>query len=139
MDPTSELRLAQVHPDLAAVIRAAKQAPQPFEVIQGVRALAAEQQAVLTGHSTTMHSRHLPDPRYATPTFPAGLACAVDVVALVGGKVDWAEGHEAFTYGQIWAQIHFAATALKIPVEWGGDWKLFKDWGHIQLPWAQYP
>ena len=23
--------------------------------------------------------------------------------------------------------------------EWGGDWKTFKDWGHVQLPWSTHP
>ena len=131
MDARSEGNLAHVHPDLCKVIRAAVQAPQPFVVVYGIRTLAAEALAVATGHSTTMHSRHLPDAH--------GYACAVDVAALTGGKVDFAPGHEAIVFGHIWRQIHAVADALGIPVEWGGDWKTFKDWGHVQLPWAAYP
>jgi len=26
-----------------------------------------------------------------------------------------------------------------VSVEWGGDWKSFKDGPHYQLPWAKYP
>lgn len=139
MDPRSEGLLAVVHPDLGRVIRVAAQSPQPFGVIYGIRTLAAEAQAVASGHSTTMHSRHLPQKRYATAQHPEGLACAVDVAHLVGGKIDFAPGHEAYVFGAIAVQIHAAAAGLNIPVEWGGDWKTFKDWGHFQLPWGAYP
>jgi peptidoglycan L-alanyl-D-glutamate endopeptidase CwlK len=139
MDPRSEGLLAHVHPDLCKVIRAAAQNPQPFLVVYGIRTLAAEQQAVATGHSTTMHSRHLPQAAYATDDDPDGLSCAVDVAALVNGQPNFAPGHEAQVFGEIAAQVKAAAAVLGIPVEWGGDWHSFKDWGHFQLPWAQYP
>ena len=32
-----------------------------------------------------------------------------------------------------------SADALGIDIEWGGDWESFKDWGHFQLPWDEYP
>jgi len=78
-----------------------------------------------------MHSRHLPN--------KDGLSCAVDVAALTNGNVNFAPGHEAQVFGQIAKQIKAEANALNIPVEWGGDWHSFKDWGHFQLPWSQYP
>ena len=131
MDPRSESNLVGVHPDLAKVIRTAAQYPQPFEAVYGLRTIAAEQQAVATGHSTTMHSRHLPN--------RDGLACAVDVAAVIEGKVSFAPGHEAAIFGQIAKQIRDAAAGLKIEVQWGGDWITFKDWGHLQLPWELYP
>lgn len=131
MDPRSETNLAHVHPDLVKVIRAAAQTPQPFEVTYGLRTLAAEEQAVATGHSQTMHSRHLANAQ--------GFACAVDVTPLDHGVLSFEPGHEAYFYGAIAVQIKAAAHALNIPVEWGGDWHSFKDWGHFQLPWAQYP
>jgi peptidoglycan L-alanyl-D-glutamate endopeptidase CwlK len=131
MDKASELHLLKVHPDLIKVIKTSKQTPQAFIVVYGIRTLEAEKQAVATGHSTTMHSRHLPN--------KDGLACAVDVAAMNDGHIDWAKGKEQQIYGQIWAQIKEAADNLGIPVEWGGDWQTFKDWGHIQLPWKDYP
>lgn len=130
MDAHSEALLAHVHPDLAKVIRAAAQQPQPFIVVYGIRTLAAEQQAVKTGHSQTMHSRHLAN--------KDGVSCAVDLAALTDGHIDWASGREQRVYGAIWAQVKAAADALKVPVEWGGNWTTFKDWGHVQLPWATY-
>jgi len=128
-DPRS--LLAKVEPALAKVINAAAQTPQPFIVVYGIRTVDAEKQAVATGHSTTMHSRHLPDHN--------GLAAAVDVAAMIDGKVSFAPGREAAVFGQIASQIKAAAAKLGTPIEWGGDWKTFKDWGHFQLPWSAFP
>jgi peptidoglycan LD-endopeptidase CwlK len=143
MDPRSEAILADhVHPDLVKVMRAAAQAPQPFIVDYGLRTLAAEQQAVATGHSETMHSRHLPDAHYG------GDAMAVDVAALIGGQVSFAPGHELAVFGQIAVQVKAAAAAAGVKLQWGGDpvgaWidgvvSHFRDWGHFQLDPSAYP
>lgn len=148
MDDRSEAVLAHVHPDLARVLRAAPQTPQPFILVYGIRSLAAEAQSVASGHSHTMRSRHLPDSHYATEADPDGVACAVDVAALIDGKVDFAEGREEAVFGQIADQITGAAVALGIPIQWGGQavgaWtpgvvSHFRDWDHFQLPWSAYP
>ena len=132
MDARSESCLSGVHADLANVMRAAAQHPQAFLVIHGLRTPAQEAAYCASGASTTMHSRHLPDGL-------DGLSRAVDVAALTGGNIDFAAGHEAAVYGAIADQIKIAAHDLGIPVEWGGDWKRFQDWGHFQLPWSTYP
>ena len=152
MDDRSEKILAHVHPDLAHILRATAQTPQPFVVILGKRAITAEQAAVASGHSTTLHSRHLPDHKYATPADPDGVSCAVDVAALVAGSVSFAPGHERAVFGQIAAQVMAACDALGVPPErrpeWGGAdvgaWapgvvSHFHDWDHFQLPWQTYP
>jgi len=131
MDARSEAFFPMVEPDLVAVLRAAAQEPQPWLVVYGIRSEAAEAQCVATGHSTTMHSRHIADSK--------GLAAAVDVAALIDGKVSFAPGQERAVFGDIALQIKTAATILNIPIEWGGDWNTFKDWGHFQLPWASCP
>ena len=131
MDQHSESLLLHVHPDLVMVIRAASQEPVPFMIVYGIRTLEAERAAVASGHSQTMHSRHLES--------PDGKCRAVDVAQLVFGKPVWGKGHEAHVFGSINDQIQAVAKTLNIPVEWGGDWKTFKDWGHFQLPWKQYP
>lgn len=135
MDARSEATLKGVHPDLAKVIRQASlTSKQPFVVICGLRTEAAEAHNCEAGASETMHSRHLPDKQ--------GLACAVDVMAIYSaqsgrgaGLADWA----AQDYQPIAAAVLLASHDLKVPVEWGGDWKTLKDWGHFQLPWAVYP
>lgn len=130
VDPHQRLR--GVHPDLCRIMLHATQTPQPFIIVYGARTVEAEKIAVSTGHSTTMHSRHLPNAE--------GLACAVDVCALdTHGQLDWAAGREAEVFGKIAEQVKASAADLHLPVEWGGDWHSFKDWGHFQLPWKDYP
>ena len=140
MDARSEQLLVGVHPDLVKVMRSALQSPQPFRIVYGLRTPEAEAQALASGHSETLHSRHLPN--------HAGVACAVDVAHVLGGKIDFAPGHEAYVFGAIAVQVLAAAHQLQIPLQWGGAdvgaWipgviSHFHDWGHFQLPWAQYP
>lgn len=133
--------LAKVHPDLARVLVTAEQLPQRFIVIQGLRTLESEAKACASGHSQTMHSRHL--------ACGDGLARAVDIAALAeNGHLDWAENHEAEIYGQIAKQVLAAAALRGVSVSWGGSpvgaWEPgvpnhFYDWGHFQLPWGAYP
>ena len=66
---------------------------------------------------------------------------AVDLAALVdldgNGKFDirW----DWPLYKTIADNMKEAAKRLKLKVEWGGDWKSFKDGPHFQLPWNEYP
>jgi peptidoglycan LD-endopeptidase CwlK len=134
--------LAQVHPDLVKVVDAAAQTPQPFEVIYGIRTMAAEEEAVATGHSETLHSRHLPDPHYG------GVAMAIDIGVFDNG-VYVGDGPSVPTvYTAASEQILAAAKQLGIDVQWGGQvvgaWidgvpSHFRDWGHYQLDPAKYP
>lgn len=126
MDARSEANLARVHPDLVKAVRAAAQS-LPFLVIHGIRTADEEAKNVARGASQTMHSRHLPNHE--------GFACAVDFAALEDGHVTW----DPKAYLPIWRAIRAAGEALGVPVEWGGSWKTLKDWGHVQLPWEQYP
>lgn len=127
MDSRSEENLKGVHPDLVKVVRAVWAKRQDFMVIDGLRTAAEEAHNVATGASTTSHSRHLPNKQ--------GLACAIDFAALEGGHITW----NASDYKPIADSFKAAATALSVPIEWGGDWLHFKDLGHVQLPWAKYP
>lgn len=140
MDGPSERNLIGVHPDLAKVMRGALQSPQPFRVIAGLRMLGAEEAAVASGHSQTLHSRHFAN--------KLGFGCAVDVAALVDGEISFEPGHETGVFGTIAAQVKASALALGIVLQWGGEpigaWtpgvtSHFRDWGHFQLPWEEYP
>lgn len=126
MDERSEANLQRVHPDLRKVIRAAA-ATTPFLVIHGLRTPTEEEAMVAKGASQTLHSRHLAG--------RSGYACAVDVAALEDQHVSW----EPKLYAAIWSAVEAAGKALGVPVEWGGSWTTLKDFGHFQLPWAQYP
>jgi peptidoglycan LD-endopeptidase CwlK len=135
--------LSQVHPDLVKVIETAKQTPQPFEVIYGIRTLAAEEQAVASGHSETLHSRHLPDPAYGN------LSMAVDIGVFDNGGVYVGSGSNVPSlYTAVSEQILAASKELGIDVQWGGQaigaWtdgvvSHFRDWGHYQLDPTKYP
>lgn len=130
MDQRSEKELLDVHPDLVKVIRGTSQI-LPFIVIQGLRTVAQEQQALDTNHSTTMHSRHLPNKQ--------GFACAVDIAPLIDGQVSFADGKEQEVYNPIINNIKATAKDLNVPMTFGIDWTSFKDFGHVELSWGIYP
>lgn len=119
----SRERLNGVHPDLVRVVeRAIKITDTDFTVIEGLRTVARQQQLVKAGASKTMRSRHL-------------TGHAVDLAAFVDGEIRW----DWPLYAKIAKAVKQAAAELKIPIEWGGDWRSFKDGPHWQLPWKQYP
>jgi peptidoglycan L-alanyl-D-glutamate endopeptidase CwlK len=128
MDNASEVLLLKCHPDLARVIKLAfEHSAVKFRVTETLRTEKRQRQLVNAGASQTMRSRHLPG--------KDGLSRACDVVALVGGKVAW----DWPLYERIAVAVKQAAHELRVPVEWGGDWKSFKDGPHYQLPWSTYP
>jgi peptidoglycan L-alanyl-D-glutamate endopeptidase CwlK len=123
LSPRSSERLASVHKDLARIVRRALQLSTiDFSVLEGRRSL--ERQALLyaSGATRTLNSRHLS-------------GHAVDLGAWVGGAVRW----DWPLYETINQAMQWAATELGVPVEWGGNWKNFKDGPHFQLPWEAYP
>ena len=60
---------------------------------------------------------------------------AVDLGVLVDGVVKW----DWPLYDQLARTMKAAAAELHLPIEWGGDWKTFKDGPHFQLPKRTYP
>lgn len=116
-------RLEGVHPDLVRVIkRAIELTPVDFTVLEGLRTLARQQRYVASGASRTMRSRHL-------------TGHAVDIAPWVGGAVSWAWP----LYYKLAPAVKQAAKECDVPVEWGGDWRSFKDGPHWQLPQKIYP
>lgn len=119
----SRVALKGVHPDLVKVVERAIQITQvDFRVGEGIRSLYQQRKNVAKGASKTLDSRHLD-------------GHAVDLYALKHGTVTWTWSY----YEQIASAMKAASKELHIPVEWGGDWKTFKDGTHFQLPFAQYP
>lgn len=115
-------RLQGVHPDLVKVVkRAIEISPVDFTVTEGLRTLERQKQLVAKGASKTMNSRHL-------------TGHAVDISPLVDGKVSW----DWKFYHPMADAMKKAAKELNVPIEWGGDWKTFKDGPHFQLPRAEY-
>jgi peptidoglycan L-alanyl-D-glutamate endopeptidase CwlK len=112
-----------VHNDLVAVThRALAISTVDFTVIEGMRTIERQRQLVAKGASKTMNSRHL-------------TGHAVDLAPFIDGAIrwDWPPFHE------IADAMKRSALDLDIPIEWGGDWKSFKDGPHFQLPWSAYP
>lgn len=119
----SKQRLSQIHPDLRKVVeRAIEITEVDFTVLEGRRSIQRQKELLASGATTTMNSRHL-------------TGHAVDLGAYVGGEVRW----DWPLYYKIEAAMKQASKDVGIPIEWGGDWKTFKDGPHYQLPWAAYP
>lgn len=131
LSKSSVAKLKGVHPDLVRVVNRCakdwKDVTFTFGITCGVRTLEEQKILVKKGASKTLRSRHIPAPN--------GFAHAVDVVAMLNGKVRW----DWPLYGKIATAMKAAAKAEKVPLEWGGDWVSFKDGPHYQLPWKQYP
>ena len=115
-------RLSGVHPDLVAVVKRAIEITEvDFAVLEGVRSKARQEQLYAAKATTTMNSRHL-------------TGHAVDLGAYVGQiRWDWP------LYDRIALAMKAAALELQVAIEWGGDWKSFKDGPHFQLTWEEYP
>ena len=123
LGPRSLSRLQDVHPDLVRVVkRAAAMSDLDFTVLEGRRTLARQQVLFKNKATKTMNSRHL-------------TGHAVDLAPMLGDSVsyDWPLYHRL-------AKIIKAAAAVEnVPLNWGGDWRTFRDGPHWELPWKQYP
>ena len=116
-------RLEGVHPDLVRVVKkAAAMSSLDFTVLEGLRTSARQKQLYDQGATKTMNSRHL-------------TGHAVDLAPMIGGTVRW----DWPLYHQLAATVKAAAKAENVPVQWGGDWRTFKDGPHWELPWKAYP
>jgi len=130
----SKERLEGLHPDLILVIKKAiTLTTVDFTVLEGMRSEARQRELFVSGASRTMNSRHL-------------TGHAVDLGAWVAGGVRWdwplydeigiAMKRAADMPLKIWMSF---SPDQKIKIEWGGDWRSFRDGPHFQLPWADYP
>jgi peptidoglycan L-alanyl-D-glutamate endopeptidase CwlK len=121
-------KLTGAHPDLQKVIkRAAALSSVDFTILEVTRTLARQKELVAKGASKTMKSRHL--------VGADGKSRAIDIAPLDGGQVSWAWP----LYFKLAPIIKQAAKDVGVPIEWGGDWRTFKDGPHWQLPWKEYP
>jgi len=116
-------RLEGVHPDLVRVVKkAAAMSALDFTVLEGLRTLDRQKQLMAAGATKTLNSRHL-------------TGHAVDLAPMIGGTVRW----DWPLYHQLAAVVKDAAKAENVPIQWGGDWRTFKDGPHWELPWKAYP
>ena len=131
LNSASYARLRGVHPDLVRVVLrcAADWAEKDtgFIVTCGVRTLEEQKLLKAKGATRTLRSRHL--------VAANGYAHAVDLACSLNGQVRW----DWPLYDRLAKAMKAAAKKEKVPLEWGGAWKTFKDGPHFQLPWVQYP
>ncbi len=119
----SKQRMEGIHPDLVSVMALAlERTPVDFTVLEGLRSLDRQKQLVAKGASKTMNSRHLS-------------GHAIDIAPLDDqGDVSWSWP----LYHQLAPVVKQAAKDLGVDLEWGGDWRTFKDGPHWQLSWSTY-
>lgn len=119
----SEQRLAGVHQDLVRVVRRALEVSEvDFAVVEGLRTPGRQKELVAAGASKTLNSRHI-------------TGHAVDLAPFIAGEIrwDWPPFHK------IASAMKAAAAELGVAVEWGGDWRTFKDGPHWELSRKVYP
>ena len=116
-------RLEGVHPDLVRVVKkAAAMSDLDFTVLEGLRTVERQKVLFASGATKTMNSRHI-------------TGHAVDLAPMLGGQISW----DWPLYARLSKIVKAAAAAEKVPLQWGGDWRTFKDGPHWELPWAFYP
>jgi peptidoglycan L-alanyl-D-glutamate endopeptidase CwlK len=156
----SKQRLADCHPDLAAVVeRAIQITAVDFSVLETLRTEKRQRHLVRTGDSWTKNSRHLGKvPKYAPELGP--ISHAVDLGAWIEGTIDWDWEH----YFIIANAMKQASEELNVRIKWGGCWdyldqydsaehaneayvsrkkaegeKPKSDGPHFELCWEEYP
>lgn len=116
-------RLAGVNEALQLVVlRAIQLTEVDFVVLEGLRTRERQLELVKAGASRTLNSRHL-------------TGHAVDLGAWVGGEVRW----DWPLYYKLAEAMKSAAWDMNTKIEWGGDWRSFKDGPHFQLPFKEFP
>lgn len=131
LNKSSLAKLRGVHPDLVRVVRRCaddwRDKTLTWIITCGPRTLEEQKLLVRKGASKTMRSRHL--------VAKNGFSHAVDVAAVLNGKVRW----DWPLYEKIAVAMKQAAKKEGVPIEAGLDWKTFKDGPHYQLPWGTHP
>lgn len=116
LDKESLLKLEGVKKPLVDVVNLASTLTTvPFEVTEGLRTKERQQYLLTKGATQTLNSKHL-------------TGDAVDVAALVDGKVSW----DWPLYEEIAKAFYSSAKQLGTEILWGGEWK-FRDGCHFQL------
>lgn len=118
----SKKNLHRVHPALVSIAtRALELSEVDFVVTEGLRSLEVQKKYLAEGKSRTLRSYHLAQ--------KDGYSHAIDVAAIVDGKVTW----DLPPYRAIADAFKQAAKEQGGRITWGGDWKKFVDSPHFQL------
>lgn len=129
--PRSEQHLAEVHPDLVRVVRAAAaRTPATLLVYEGARTIEEQRAALARGVTKTLNSRHIPS---GSPP----VSHAVDMGPLVAGRLPWSDRAPWIDTARV---MKDAARTLGIPITSGAlDWPRFFDGPHHELDRRSYP
>ena len=123
-------KLERLHPNLQIFfMELIKISPYDFSITQGIRTTAEQNKLYQQGRTTPgkivtncdgykLKSSH--------QTKSDGLGHAGDIAVLVNNKITWSERY--------YKEVAMAARILmqKYNIEWGGDWKNFKDLPHFE-------
>ena len=118
----SKINLKGVDERLVKIVeQAIKETPIDFTVTEGLRTPQRQQQLVNDGFSQTMKSKHL-------------TGHAVDLAAIVDGKVNWEKKY----YVSLSEVLKKVADEQGTTIRWGGDFKNaagkpFKDKPHFEM------
>lgn len=101
-------------------------------VIDTLRTPVEQAEYLRTGASKTLASLHLPQTHCGLCGHVGGLSHAMDAAPIkdmeatnVVKAIQWDTTHRSWAvYGRI---------AKKLGLTWGGDWRTFKDFSHVQL------
>ena len=119
----SRRMLRGVNPALVQVVEnAITLTSVDFTVLEGLRTKARQKKLFESGASKTMKSRHL-------------TGHAIDLGAYVDRSVRW----DWPLYHKIAAAMKTAAEEEGVPLEWGGDWRSFKDRAALSTALGRLP
>lgn len=124
-------RLKGVHPSLVmAVKKCAEITNIDFIVTEGLRTLEKQKEYLAKGVTTTLNSRHLTG-------HAVDLAVWFDYdkdKVVDANEISW----KFEFYKQLSDNMKKAASQVGVAIEWGGDWKSFKDGPHFQIDPIKY-
>lgn len=124
LDRASALRLQDAHPKLRTLVLALAAEGFEFRVLDSLRDQQDQEAAKARGNSK---AGWLQSPHNYVP------AIAVDLVPL---PVKW---NDLAPFKDMGARLKRLAAKLSIPISWGGDWRSFKDYPHVELhPWRDF-
>lgn len=125
LSQSSLTKLDGVHPKLVKVVkRAIEITTVDFKINEGVRTVSRQKQLVAAGASKTMNSRHI-------------TGHAVDLIPLLDvdgdGKIETEEMFHWPLFLPLAVAMQKASAELRIPIRWGGTWKLLSDTPKISM------
>ena len=126
--------LKGVHPDMIKLMNESiKDSPHDFTITEGVRTAKRQNELYQQGRTKPgiqVTNRDGYNKKSNHQAKGDGLGYAVDLYSFYDGKVQVDDDKKLKVIAE---HIKAVAKDLKINIEWGGDWKTFKDYPHFEL------